>query len=429
MNILVLGSGGREHAICRSLKLSPETTRLICIPGSPGIAQIAECPSDVPGSDWAAIADYAAANGIELVVVGPEAPLCDGAGDLIRAKGIPVFGPSKAAAQLEGSKDFSKKFMDKYGIPTAAFATFDNAADAKAYVNAQYDAGRELVVKADGLAAGKGVIVSKDRADALAAVDACFSGAFGAAGARVVLEELLVGEEASIFALVDGNTITALASSQDHKRQLDGDKGPNTGGMGAYSPAPVVTDDLMAEVQKKVLTPFLKGIQAENLDYRGLIYAGIMVTKDGPKVLEFNVRFGDPETEAVLPRLRSSLADALYKTATGRLAEVRLDWAPDPCVCVVLASGEYPAGPIVKGHPISGIGEAEANGAIVFHAGTGFQDGHFVNKGGRVLVVSKSAPTIQSAIDAVYAALAPISWENMQYRRDIAQKALKHLKT
>ncbi|MBR6240865.1 MAG: phosphoribosylamine--glycine ligase, partial [Lentisphaeria bacterium] len=385
--------------------------------------------ADVPGADWAAIADWAASNGIDFVVIGPEAPLCSGAADLIRAKGIPVFGPSKAAAQLEGSKDFSKKFMDKYGIPTAAFATFDNAADARAYVNAQYDAGRELVVKADGLAAGKGVIVSKDRADALAAVDACFGGAFGAAGARVVLEELLVGEEASIFALVDGNTITALASSQDHKRQLDGDLGPNTGGMGAYSPAPVVTDELMAEVEKSVLKPFLAGIRAEGLDYRGLIYAGIMVTKDGPKVLEFNVRFGDPETEAVLPRLRSSLADALYKTAVGRLSEVRLDWAPDPCVCVVLASGEYPAGPIVKGHPISGIAEAEAKGAIVFHAGTGFQDGTFVNKGGRVLVVSKSAPTIQAAIDAVYDALAPISWENMQYRRDIAKKALKHLQS
>ena len=396
MNILVLGSGGREHAICRSLKLSPETKRLVCIPGSPGIAQIAECPADVPGSDWAAIADWTAANGIDFVVVGPEAPLCGGAADLIRAKGIPVFGPSK---------------------------------DARAYVNAQYDAGRELVVKADGLAAGKGVIVSKDRADALAAVDACFSGAFGAAGARVVLEELLVGEEASIFALVDGKTITALASSQDHKRQLDGDMGPNTGGMGAYSPAPVVTDALMAEVQKKVLDPFLAGIQAEKLDYRGLIYAGIMVTKDGPKVLEFNVRFGDPETEAVLPRLRSSLADALYRTATGRLAEVKLDWNPDPCVCVVLASGEYPAGPIVKGHVISGIEEAEAKGAVVFHAGTAMQDGKFVNKGGRVLVVSKSAPTIQAAIDAVYKALAPISWENMQYRRDIAKKALKHLQS
>ena len=409
MNILVLGSGGREHAICRSLKLSQETERLVCIPGSPGIAQIAECPADVPGSDWPAIADWAAANGIDFVVIGPEAPLCDGAADLIRAKGIPVFGPSKAAAQLEGSKDFSKKFMDKYGSPTAAFATFDNAAD--------------------GLAAGKGVIVSKDRADALAAVDACFSGAFGAAGARVVLEELLVGEEASIFALVDGKTITALASSQDHKRQLDGDRGPNTGGMGAYSPAPVVTDALMAEVQKKVLAPFLAGIQAEGLDYRGLIYAGIMVTKDGPKVLEFNVRFGDPETEAVLPRLRSSLADALYRTATGRLAEVKLDWNPDPCVCVVLASGEYPAGPIVKGHVISGIEEAEAKGAVVFHAGTAMKDGKFVNKGGRVLVVSKSAPTIRAAIDAVYDALAPISWENMQYRRDIAKKALKHLQS
>jgi len=426
MNILVIGSGGREHAICHTLKRSPETERLFCVPGNPGIAKIAECPA-LPKNDWNAVAEFAAANDVKLVVVGPEAPLCDGASDLIRAKGIAVFGPSKDAAQLEGSKDFSKKFMTKYGIPTAAFGTFDNREDARAYVNAQYDRGIDLVVKADGLAAGKGVIVAADRAEALAAVDFCFDGAFGSAGARVVLEECLIGEEASILALTDGKSIQALASSQDHKRQLDNDMGPNTGGMGAYSPAPVVTDELMAAVQEQVLNRFLAGIQTEKLDYRGLIYAGIMVTKDGPKVLEFNVRFGDPETEAVLIRLKSSLADALYKTALGKLDEVNLMWADDPGICVVLASGEYPVGSIVKGHPISGIEEAEKCGAVVFHAGTSTDEqGRFVNAGGRVLVVAQSAPTISKAIDAVYKSLAHISWKDMQYRHDIAQKALKH---
>lgn len=428
MNILVIGSGGREHAICYALKKSQETEKLFCVPGNPGISKIADCPS-VKSDDWQAIADFAKANQVELVVVGPEAPLCDGAADIIRANGIAVFGPSKAAAQLEGSKDFSKRFMSKYGIPTAMFGTFDNAESACQYVNEQYDKGVDLVVKADGLAAGKGVVVAANRQEAIDTVMDCFGGKFGAAGAKVVLEECLIGEEASILALTDGKNIVPLASSQDHKRQLDNDMGPNTGGMGAYSPAPVVTDEIMNEIREKVLNRFLHGIQTEGLDYRGLIYAGVMVTKDGPKVLEFNVRFGDPETEAILIRLESSLADALYKTATGRLADVNLVWADDPGICVVLASGEYPTGKIVKGHVISGIEKAEEAGAAVFHAGTAMNNsGEIVNNGGRVLVVSQAAPTIQKAIDAVYASLSNISWENMQYRKDIAQKALKHLK-
>lgn len=426
MNILVLGGGGREHAICRALKDSPETENLYCVPGNPGIAEIAVCPK-LPANDWNAAVDFALEHGVSLVVVGPEAPLCDGAADLFRAKGIAVFGPSKAAARLEGSKEFSKRFMEKYGIPTARYRSFSNPDDALAYVNAEYDAGRSVVVKADGLAAGKGVTVAESREQALDAVRECFDGAFGSAGAKVVVEELLRGEEASILALVDGESILALASSQDHKRQLDGDRGPNTGGMGAYSPAPVVTDAAMREVEEKVLAPFLSGIRQENLDYRGLIYAGIMLTDDGVKVLEFNVRFGDPETEAVLPRLKSSFADAAWKTATGRLAEAKLVWDPSPCVCIVLASGGYPSSNLRKGFPISGIKEAEKDGAIVFHAGTAERDGAVVNSGGRVLVVSASGADIPQAIRNAYAAAGRISWEGMQFRKDIGQKALKHL--
>lgn len=426
MNILVLGGGGREHAICRALKDSPETENLYCVPGNPGIAEIAVCPK-LPANDWNAAVDFALEHGVSLVVVGPEAPLCDGAADLFRAKGIAVFGPSKAAARLEGSKEFSKRFMEKYGIPTARYRSFSNPDDALAYVNAEYDAGRSVVVKADGLAAGKGVTVAESREQALDAVRECFDGAFGSAGAKVVVEELLRGEEASILALVDGESILALASSQDHKRQLDGDRGPNTGGMGAYSPAPVVTDAAMREVEEKVLAPFLSGIRQENLDYRGLIYAGIMLTDDGVKVLEFNVRFGDPETEAVLPRLKSSFADAAWKTATGRLAEAELVWDPSPCVCIVLASGGYPSSNLRKGFPISGIKEAEKDGAIVFHAGTAERDGVVVNSGGRVLVVSASGADIPQAIRNAYAAAGRISWEGMQFRKDIGQKALKHL--
>ncbi len=426
MNILVLGGGGREHAICLALKKSPETETLFCIPGNPGIAEIAVCPK-LPANDWNAAVDFALEHGVSLVVVGPEAPLCDGAADLFRAKGIAVFGPSKAAAQLEGSKDFSKRFMEKYGIPTARYRSFSNSGDALAYVNAEYDNGRSVVVKADGLAAGKGVTVAESREQALDAVRECFDGAFGSAGAKVVVEELLRGEEASILALVDGESILALASSQDHKRQLDGDRGPNTGGMGAYSPAPVVTDAAMREVEEKVLAPFLSGIRQEKLDYRGLIYAGIMLTDNGVKVLEFNVRFGDPETEAVLPRLKSSFADVAWKTANGRLAEAKLVWDPSPCVCVVLASGGYPSSNLQKGFPISGIKEAEKDGAIVFHAGTAERDGVIVNNGGRVLVVSASGADIPQAIRNAYAAAGHVSWEGMQFRKDIGQKALKRL--
>ncbi len=422
MKVMVLGGGGREHAICRGLKRSPEVTKLYCSPGNPGIAEIAECVA-LPAGDMEAVADFAEKNGIDLLVVGPELPLCQGVADAVRARGIPVFGPSKAAARLEGSKDFSKQFMVKYGIPTAAYGSFTEKEKALEYVRAEYAAGRGVVVKADGLAAGKGVIVASCQTEAEKAVEECFGGAFGAAGNVVVIEELLVGEEASILALADGNTVIPLVSSQDHKRLLDGDKGPNTGGMGAYSPAPVVTDALMREIDETILQRFLKGVREEKLDYRGIIYAGIMVTKNGPKVLEFNVRFGDPETEAILPCLESSLADVLLKTALGKVADIEMKWSPKPSVCIVMASEGYP-GTLRKGFAITGIDEAEKDGVIVFHAGTAMKDGVLVNAGGRVLVVTADGETVTDAIAKAYEGVAKIRWTGVQYRHDIAQRAV-----
>lgn len=420
MDILLIGSGGREHAICYGLKKSKLAEKIYCAPGNPGMAEIAECV-DIP-SDNESIAAFAAEKKVGLVVIGPEAPLCQGVADAVRAKGIPVFGPSKAAAQLEGSKDFSKAFMVKYNIPTAAYASFTDQESAENYVRSEYSAGRGVVVKADGLAAGKGVIVASNQEEALAGVRECFSGAFGNAGYRVVIEELLEGEEASILALTDGKSIIPLVSSQDHKRQLDGDKGPNTGGMGAYSPAPVVTPELLAEVQKSVLDNFLRGIQAEKLDYRGIIYAGIMVTKNGPKVLEFNVRFGDPETQTVLTRFDGDLADTLLKTANCELDKAELVWSSDPAVCIVLASGGYPVS-VDKGHEIRGIEAAEAGGAIVYHAGTVRKDGKLLNHGGRVLGVTARGRNIEEAVKNAYEAASRISWQGMQYRSDIAKRA------
>ena len=407
MKVMVLGGGGREHAICRGLKRSPEVTKLYCSPGNPGIAEIAECVA-LPAGDMEAVADFAEKNGIDLLVVGPELPLCQGVADAVRARGIPVFGPSKAAARLEGSKDFSKQFMVKYGIPTAAYGSFTEKEKALEYVRAEYAAGRGVVVKADGLAAGKGVIVASCQTEAEKAVEECFGGAFGAAGNVVVIEELLVGEEASILALADGNTVIPLVSSQDHK---------------AYSPAPVVTDALMREIDETILQRFLKGVREEKLDYRGIIYAGIMVTKNGPKVLEFNVRFGDPETEAILPRLESSLADVLLKTALGKVADIEMKWSPKPSVCIVMASEGYP-GTLRKGFAITGIEEAEKDGVIVFHAGTAMKDGVLVNAGGRVLVVTADGETVTDAIAKAYEGVAKIRWTGVQYRHDIAQRAV-----
>lgn len=366
------------------------------------------------------MADFAVKNNVGLTMVGPEATLCEGIVDVFRAKGLRIVGPDKIAAQLEGSKSFAKDFMNRHGLPTAKAAVFDAEAPALEYLKKN---GAPIVVKADGLAAGKGVIVAMAQKEAEDAVKSCFAGTFGQAGARVLLEECLIGEEASIIALCDGKTIKPLASSQDHKRALDGDLGPNTGGMGAYSPAPVVTDAMWKIINEKVLQPFLKGVQKDGLNFRGIIYAGLMITKDGPKVLEFNVRFGDPETQAILMRLDSDLVEALCAVADGRLADVELRWSPKPAVCVVMASAGYP-GSYEKGKVISGLDEAEATGAVVFHAGTKLKDGKIVTSGGRVLGVTALGVDVADAVKNAYKAVGKITWEGVQYRKDIAHRAL-----
>jgi phosphoribosylamine--glycine ligase len=423
MKVLVIGGGGREHALCWKLARSPQVTQVFCAPGNVGIAADATCVP-IGADDLPALADFAVREGIGLTVVGPEAPLCAGIVDLFRSRGLAVFGPDRQAAQLEGSKIYAKGFMERHGIPTARAANFATIDTAMAYVDREFAAGAAgLVVKADGLAAGKGVIVATDLATAQAGVRDCFAGAFGEAGRTVLVEELLVGEEASILALTDGRSIVALASSQDHKRIGEGDAGPNTGGMGAYSPAPVVDPAMMARIDREVLQRFLAGVQREGLDYRGIIYAGVMVTPAGPKVLEFNVRFGDPETQAVLLRLDSDLAEAMLATVEGRLAEVRLDWSDDPAVCVVMAAGGYP-GKYEKGKPISGLTEAAATGAVVFHAGTVAKGEDIVTAGGRVLGVTARGPTIAAAVKTAYAAVDRIHWDGAVCRRDIAHRAL-----
>ena len=421
MNILVVGGGGREHVLCWKLGRSKRVEKVYCAPGNAGIAGVAECVKlDNPGE----LADFALAHDVGLVVVGPEAPLCAGWADVFRSRGLKVFGPGRDAAQLEGSKVFSKDFMLRHGIPTAASETFTEAEPAIAYVRGQFADGVEgIVIKADGLAAGKGVIVALDEATAIDGVRQCFDGAFGDAGRRILVEECLFGEEASILALCDGTNIMPLASSQDHKRVGDGDKGLNTGGMGAYSPAPVVTAEIMEQVRREVLERFLTGLKKEGMDFKGVLLVGVMVTAKGPKVLEFNVRFGDPEVQAVMVRLENDLVDVMEKVVDGHLDEVELKWKEGASVCVVMASGGYP-GDYKKGFEISGLKEAEAEGALVFHAGTSLSGGRVVNAGGRVLGVTALGADIREAISKAYAAVDKISWEGAFCRRDIAHRAI-----
>ena len=427
MNILVIGSGGREHALCWKLRQSPLTEKLYCAPGNAGITDVAECVN-IGVEDGDKLAEFAKANDIAFAVVGPEAPLCAGVADKLRAAGLRVFGPNADGARLEGSKDFAKQFMNKYNIPTARSATFTDAAAAKEYINKEFAAGAEgIVVKADGLAAGKGVLVADAAGSANAFVDDCFGGAFGASGATVLIEECLFGEEASILALTDGKTIVPLVTSQDHKRIFDDDQGPNTGGMGAYSPAPVVNDKVMEQIKTEILDRFLAGIQAEKIDYRGVIFVGIMVTGGVAKVLEFNVRFGDPEIQPVVRRFDGDWADALYKTADGRLDEADLIWSDDPAVSVVIAAGGYP-GSYRKGDVITGLADAAEAGAVVFHAGTASKDGAVVSAGGRVLGVSARGKTIQEAIANAYKGVEKIHFADCFSRKDIGAKALKYLK-
>ncbi len=427
MNILVIGSGGREHALCWKLKQSPITEKLYCAPGNAGIADSAECVN-IKADEGEKLVQFALDHQVGFAVVGPEAPLCAGVGDLLRKAGIKVFGPNADGARLEGSKDFAKRFMNKYNIPTARSSTFTNAAAAKKYIADEFKAGAEgIVVKADGLAAGKGVLVAETEKAAADFVDECFGGAFGTSGATVLIEECLVGEEASILALTDSRTIRALVTSQDHKRIFDQDKGPNTGGMGAYSPAPVVNESVMKQIQTEILDRFLAGIQTEKIDYRGVIFVGIMVTGGVAKVLEFNVRFGDPEIQPVVRRFDGDWADALYKTADGRLAEADLVWSDDPAVSVVIAAGGYP-GSYRKGDEITGLAEAAETGAVVFHAGTAAKDGRIVSNGGRVLGVSARGKTIRDAIANAYRGVEKIRFKNCFSRKDIGAKALKYLK-
>ncbi|MDH7497509.1 MAG: phosphoribosylamine--glycine ligase [Syntrophomonadaceae bacterium] len=422
--VLVVGQGGREHTLAWKLASSPEVERLFAAPGNAGIAEVAQCVP-IAAHDVEGLRRFARDNAVDLTVVGPEAPLIAGLVDALEADGLLAFGPSARAARLEGSKVFSKQLMRAYGVPTADFAVFDRLEPAAAYVREHMEVqGKSLVVKADGLAAGKGVVVAHSSAEALDALqEMMVRRVFGDAGVRVVLEECLVGEEVSVFALVDGERVVPLAAAQDHKRVFDMDQGPNTGGMGAYSPAPVYTPELQQRVLEEILQPTAAAMVREGCPYRGVLYAGLMVTAEGPKVLEFNARFGDPETQVVIPLMSSDLFEALYAVAGGRLHEVQVSFLDAAAVCVVLASQGYP-GEYRRGLPIEGLRDL-SDDILVFHAGTRWQDSQLVTDGGRVLGVVSRAATIRQAVERVYAEIPKIRFEGMHYRRDIARRALE----
>ncbi|WP_408589560.1 phosphoribosylamine--glycine ligase [Novosphingobium sp.] len=421
MNILLLGSGGREHALAWKLAQSPRLGKLYAAPGNPGIADHAQLVTlDV--ADHAAVVRFCADRAIGLVVVGPEAPLVDGLGDSLRAAGFPVFGPDKAPAQLEGSKGFTKDLCARANIPTAGYERVTSLAQGLAALDRF---GAPVVIKADGLAAGKGVTVAMTMAEAVAAVEDIFAGRFGEAGAEAVVEEFLEGEEASFFVLTDGNAIVPLASAQDHKRVGDGDTGPNTGGMGSYSPARVLTPELEAQALAQIVAPTVRTLSAEGTPYSGVLYAGLMLTEQGPKLIEYNARFGDPECQVLMLRLESDLVDLLLACAQGRLAEIAAPvFSPDPALTVVLAASGYPDTP-VKGGAISGIALAEADGAKVFHAGTKTDDaGKIVANGGRVLNVTARGSTVRAARDAAYRAVALVDFADGFCRSDIGYREI-----
>ena len=425
MDILLLGSGGREHAIAVALKASPLCDELYVAPGNGGTAAIAtNIKLDI--NDPAAVADYAAEHGVGLVVIGPEAPLVSGVADAVRAKGIPAFGPGAQGAQMEGSKRFAKEFMERHGIPTAAYRSFTEQAGAESYVSQRFAAGvKVLVVKADGLAAGKGVVVATSEQEALEAVRDCFSGHFGEAGSTVVIEEGLTGPECSLLAFVDGSTVRLMATAQDHKRALEGDLGPNTGGMGVYSPVPIVTDEEYATMAAAMQTA-ADGLVADGIEYRGVLYGGFMLTPEGPKVLEFNARFGDPETQIILPRLKTDLVEVMLAVAQGRLNEIELAWRDEWAVSVVLASAGYPDS-YPKGLEISGIERAEAlPGVTVYHAGTTLDEqGVLRTSGGRVLNVTALGATFAQARERAYEGCDLIEFDGKMLRRDIGARALR----
>ena len=419
MKVLVIGSGGREHALVWKISQSPMVDKIYCAPGNAGIGQMAECVA-IKAEDLDGLLDFALQNEIGLTVVGPEVPLTMGIVDKVQEKGLKIFGPSGRAAEIEGSKTFAKDLMAKYGIPTAKYGAFTDAAEAKAFLA---EVGLPCVVKADGLAAGKGVLICETKEEAETAVDDILvDNKFGNAGSRVVVEEFLTGQEVSMLAFSDGKTIVPMVSSQDHKRIWDGDKGLNTGGMGAYSPAPIYTPDVHEIVVPQVLEATIKAMEQEGRPFAGILYAGLMLTADGPKVLEFNARFGDPETQAVLPRLKSDLVEIFLAIIDGRLSEMNIQWHEEAAVCVVMASGGYPESSD-KGRVITGLEDAAETGAIVFHAGTKETDGNIVTNGGRVLGISALGKDIAEAIANAYRGVEKITFENMQYRTDIGKKA------
>lgn len=420
MNVLILGGGGREHALAWAISQSASCTRLLAAPGNAGVAGIAECV-DLAIEDGIAVADFAKAEGVDLVVIGPEAPLVAGVADTLRTAGVAVFGPSGAAAKLEASKAFTKEICDAAGAPTAGYAHFTEAAPAKAYLDGQ---SLPIVIKADGLAAGKGVIIAETRADAEAAIDDMLGGAFGAAGAEVVIEEFMTGEEASFFVLCDGETVLPLATAQDHKRAYDGDKGPNTGGMGAYSPAPVMTADVEARALEEIVKPCLAEMAKRGAPYQGVLYAGLMIENGAPRLVEYNVRFGDPECQVLMMRLGSDLLPVLKACAEGRMAEVSLTWRADPAMTVVLAAEGYP-GSYAKGEEIAGLADAASDpDVVIFHAGTKAAGGQILSNGGRVLNVTARGETIAAARDKAYAAIEKIDWPGGFHRKDIGWRAL-----
>jgi phosphoribosylamine--glycine ligase len=425
MNVLVIGGGGREHALAWKLSRSPRVTQVLVAPGNGGTARGSIGPSarirNVEITDVAALAEFAAARDVALTVVGPEAPLAAGIVDVFRARGLRIFGPTQAAAQLESSKDFAKRFMKRHGIPTAEYETFGEAAAAHDYVARR---GAPIVVKADGLAAGKGVVVAQTLAEAHAAIDAMLvDNRMGDAGARVVIEDFLEGEEASFIVMSDGQHVLALASSQDHKRLRDGDEGPNTGGMGAYSPAPIVTPTIHARVLREIVLPTVQGMAADGIEYTGFLYAGLMIDARGnPRTLEFNCRMGDPETQPIMLRLKSDLVDLLEHAIDGTLDEVEAEWDRRTALGVVLAAAGYPEEPR-RGDPLIAL-PADSEDCVVFHAGTQVIDGQLATSGGRVLTVTALGDSVRAAQRRAYDAVAQVRFAGQQYRTDIGHRAI-----
>ncbi len=421
MNVLVIGSGGREHALAWKIAASPLVSRLYCAPGNGGIAEIAEC-IDLKPLDFDGIVRFCRETKIDFVVVGPEDPLVNGLVDRLEQEGIKSFGPSAAAARLEGSKGFTKDLCAEFGIPTAAYGRFSDASAAKAFAR---EKGAPIVVKADGLAAGKGVIIAETAAEAEAAIDEIFSGRFGAAGAEVVIEEFLEGEEASFFALCDGEHALALATAQDHKRVHDGDQGPNTGGMGAYSPAPVLTPDLVERVMREIIEPTVQAMKKRGTPFKGVLFAGLMITEKGPQLIEYNARFGDPETQVLMTRLNSDILPALIATHDGTLDRVALEWKDDAALTVVMAANGYP-GDYRKNTEIGGLDAASRVPNVnIFHAGTRVENGRILSTGGRVLNVTATGATVAAAQEAAYRAIGLIQWPDGFCRSDIGWRAIE----